>query len=99
MTSMRLLFETWWLIPSSERPFYLLFSKFHKSLTRKHPECAKAQPSFRPLILSGVPLVLRIDKLAKKGCLRVSTALVRSVLLRPGLTFSQAPTMFFHIEH
>jgi hypothetical protein len=25
--------------------------------------------------------------------------LVRSVLLRPGLTFSQAPTMFFHIEH
>jgi hypothetical protein len=46
-----------------------------------------------------VPLALRIDELPKRGCLRVSTAVVGFVLVRLGLTFSQAPTMLLHIEH
>ncbi len=48
---------------------------------------------------SGIPLELRIDGLPKRGCLRTSSELVKSDLIRPGLTFSQAPTMLFHMEH
>ncbi|CAK9228744.1 unnamed protein product [Sphagnum troendelagicum] len=70
-----------------------------QSLTREHPECAKAHPSFRPLIPSGVPLVLRMNGLPKSGYLSILVAVVGSDLVRPGFMFNQAPTMLFHIEH
>jgi len=99
MMSLHCLFEAWWLIPRSERPFHFLFYGLHRSLTREHPECAKAHPSFKPLTPSGVPFVLRMDGLPKSGCLSTSAAVIGSDLVRPDLTFSQAPTMLFHIEH
>ncbi len=40
-----------------------------------------------------------IKGLPKRGCLRVSTALVGSDFVRPGLTFIHVPTMLFHMEH
>ncbi len=47
---------------------------------------------------SRIPLRLRIDGFPNRGCLRTSSELVGSDLIRPGLTFSQAPTILFHIE-
>ncbi|CAM6077797.1 unnamed protein product [Sphagnum tenellum] len=68
------------------------------SLTREQPMCVKAFPSLRPPIPSGTPLVLRIYGLPKRGRLKVLAALIGSALVRPGLTFSQAPIMLFHIK-
>ncbi len=86
-------------MPKSVSPFQSLVATFQMSLTREHPDCAKALPSLTPPTPSGKPLELRIDGLPKMGCLRTSSELVGSDLIRPGLTFSQAPTMLFHIEH
>ncbi len=99
MMSLHLLFEVWWLIPSSDRPLQSLFSGLQRSLTREHSECAKAHPSLRPLTLSGVSLALSMDGLPKSGCLRISSVVVGSDLVRPSLTFSQALMVLFHIEH
>jgi hypothetical protein len=88
MMSRHHLFEAWWLIPKSERPFHFLFSRLHRSLTREHPECAKAHPSLKLLTPSGVPLVLRMDRLPKSGYLNTSAAVVGSDLVRHDLTFS-----------
>jgi hypothetical protein len=100
MMSLHRLFETWWLIPRSERHFCIFLPYgLPRSFTREHPECAKAHPSLRPLTPSEVPLVLRMDGLPKSGCLSTSAAVVGSDLARPDLTFNQALTMFFHIEH
>jgi len=93
------LFEGWWLMPKSVSPFQSLVATFQMSLTREHPDCAKALLSLTPPTPSGKPLELRIDGLPKMGYLRTSSELVGSDLIRPGLTFNQAPTMFFHIEH
>ncbi len=98
MISVHLLFDAWKLMPISARLFHSLSTAFHRSLIREHPERAKALPFLRPPIPSGSPFVLRIDGLPKRGYLRVSAALVGSALVRPGLTFNQAPTMLFHIE-
>jgi len=99
MMSLHHLFEAWWLIPRSKRPFHFLFFELHRSLTREHPKCAKAHPSLRPLTPNGVPFVLRMDGLPKSGCLSTSATVVGFDLVKPDLTFSQAPTMLFHIEH
>ncbi len=99
MPSRQLLFEASWIIFNSESPFHLLFAGFQRSLIREQPEYAKAFPSLRPLVPSGVPFTLRMEGLPKRGYLRISVALVGSVLIRPGLTFSQAPIILFHIEH
>jgi len=69
------------------------------SLIWEHPDCAKALPLLTPPTPNGKPLELRIDGLPKMGCLRTLSGLVRSDLIRPGLTFNQALTMLFHIEH
>jgi len=50
-------------------------------------------------LLRGVSRLLRMDGLPNRGCLRTSTEVVGSDLVRPDLTFSQAPNMLFHIEH
>jgi hypothetical protein len=69
------------------------------SLTREHPDYAKALPSLMPPTPSGIHVELRIDGLPKRGCLRISAKVVGSDLIRPGRTFNQVPTMLFHIEH
>ncbi len=86
-------------MPKSINPFQSLVATFQISLTREHPDYAKALLSLTPPTPSGKPLELRIDGLPKMGCLRTSFELVRSDLIRPGLTFNQAPTMLFHIQH
>ncbi|CAM6056559.1 unnamed protein product [Sphagnum tenellum] len=68
-------------------------------LTREHPDYVRALPSLTPPTPSEIPLELRIDGLPNRSCLRTSSELVGSDLISPGLTFNQAPTMFFHIEH
>jgi hypothetical protein len=59
----------------------------------------KALPSFDPPRPSGVPLLLRIRGLPNIGCMKISAMLDGFSLVRPGLTFIQAPIMLFHIEH
>jgi len=92
------LFAGWWLIDKSLRFFHSLLLFFRRSLTWEWPEWANALPSLSPLIPSGEPLALSIEGLPNKGCLSISALFVGSVLMRPGLTFSQAPSMLFHIE-
>jgi hypothetical protein len=46
-----------------------------------------------------MPFALVIEGLPKRGCLKVSAALIESDLVKPDLTFSHAPTMLFHMEH
>ncbi len=75
-----------------------MFAAFRRSLTREQPECAKALPSLSPVIPSGESFELRIEGFSKSGCLRISALLVGSVLVRPGLTFSQTLMMLSHIE-
>ncbi len=99
MMSLHPLLETCWFIPRSESFFHFLFSGLHRSLTREQSDCANEHPSLSPLTPSGVPLKLRMDGLPKSGCLRTSATVVGFDLVRPGLTLSQAPIMFFHIEH
>lgn len=97
MSKHRLL-DAWLLIPSSGRRFHSLSTGFHRSLILERLCRAEALPSFRPLTPSGAPFELRIDEFLNRGCLRVSIALVGFVFVRPGLTFSQTPTILFHIE-
>ncbi len=80
------------------RLFHSLFVVFRRSLIQEQPECAKALPSFMPLIPSEEPFELRIEGLPNSGCLRISALLVGSVLISPGLAFNQAPNILSHIE-
>jgi len=86
-------------MPSSARLFHSCSLGFQRSLVRVQPALAKAFPSLDPPKPKGIPCSLRINGLPNIGCQKISSVLVGSAFVNPGLTFIQAPMMLFHIEH